>query len=180
MRREDFNHVVGAAAAVVDDDVVVIGSQAVLGPHPDAPPTLLTSLEVDVYPRTHVDRADLIDGAVGDGSPFHQMYGYYAQGVGPETATAPAGWEDRLIPVEIPTMQGRGRVVTAWCLEPHDLVLAKLAAGRPHDLTYAVGALQAGIVEGEQLRRGVPLLPSSLRQRVMERLNGVIAQAADA
>jgi hypothetical protein len=31
-------------------------------------------------------------GALGDGSPFHAAFGYYAHGVGPETAKAPAGW----------------------------------------------------------------------------------------
>ena len=34
--------------------------------------------------RDHL--ADKIDGAIGEGSQFHQTYGYYAQGVGPETA----------------------------------------------------------------------------------------------
>ena len=30
--------------------------------------------------------AELIEGAIGEGSPFHDQFGYYAQGVGPETA----------------------------------------------------------------------------------------------
>lgn len=178
MKREDFEHVVRAAAAIVDDDVVVIGSQAVLGQHPDAPESLLTSLEVDLYPRTDPSRADLIDGALGDGSPFHDTYGYYAQGVGPETAKAPAGWEDRLIPVDVPTVQGDRPCVTAWCLEVHDLVLAKLAAGRPHDTQYAIEALRAGLVDPEMLRLGAELVPSSHRSRVGKRLDGVLRQLA--
>lgn len=48
MRREDLEHVVAAAANVVgEDEFVVVGSQAVLGSHPDAPDTLLRSLEAD-------------------------------------------------------------------------------------------------------------------------------------
>lgn len=178
MKREDFEHVVAAAAAVVEDDVVVIGSQAVLGQHPDAPESLLTSLEVDVYPVTDPDRAELIDGAIGDGSPFHEMYGYYAHGVGPETAKAPAGWQDRLVPVELHTLQGKRRSVTAWCLETHDLVLAKLAAGRPHDAEYVMEVVRAGLVDPEQLRRGVKLVPATHRRRVEERLEGILIQLA--
>ena len=70
MRRCDFDHVIAAAADVSDeDDLVVIGSQAILGTHPDAPAALLVSLEADVYPRRAPEKADLIDGALGDGSP---------------------------------------------------------------------------------------------------------------
>jgi hypothetical protein len=51
VRRQDFEHVVAAAANVVEqDEFVVIGSQAILGPHPDAPAALLRSLEADLHP----------------------------------------------------------------------------------------------------------------------------------
>src|ERR1700761_3353006 len=56
---------------------------------------MLRSIEADVYPRAHPERAEQIDGALGDGSQFQATFGYYAHGVGPETAKAPAGWEDR-------------------------------------------------------------------------------------
>jgi hypothetical protein len=96
VRREHFEHVIAAAANIVGaDEFVVIGSQAILGPHPDAPGTLLRSLEVDLFPAAEPDKADLIDGALGDGSPFHRSFGYYGHGVGPETAQAPAGWRER-------------------------------------------------------------------------------------
>src|SRR5437763_1568132 len=59
------------------------------------------------------ERAAEIDGAIGDGSPFDSTFGYYAHGVGPETATAPAGWQERLVRVEVPA---RGRQPTAVAL----------------------------------------------------------------
>ena len=87
MQREQLEHVIRAAASIVDDDeIMVVGSQAVLGAHPAAPAALLRSVEADVFPRNHPDRAILIDGAIGEGSPFHETFGYYAHGVGPETA----------------------------------------------------------------------------------------------
>ena len=102
MRRNEFEHVIAAAAEVCGEaELVVVGSQAILGPFPDAPDSMLRSMEADLYPRVHPEKADDIDGSLGDGSWFHRSYGYYAHGVGPETAKAPAGWEERLIAVEI-------------------------------------------------------------------------------
>lgn len=92
MRREQFEHVIAAAADVSGErEIVVIGSQAILGNFPEPPETMLFSIEVDVYPLNNPDKADEIDGNLGDGSPFHGTHGYYAHGVGPETAVAPVG-----------------------------------------------------------------------------------------
>jgi hypothetical protein len=127
MRRADLEHVIRAAAAIADDDIVVIGSQAILGGLPSAPDALLWSQEADVYPRSHPERAEAIDGALGDGSQFQTAFGYYAHGVGPETAKAPARWEQRLVPVRVARAPGDETLVTGWCMEPHDVVLAKCA-----------------------------------------------------
>ena len=93
MKREELEHVLRASAAITtDQSFVVIGSQAVLLPYPDAPAELLLSNEVDLYPALHPERADLIDGAIGQLSMFHDTFGYHADGVGPETAMLPADW----------------------------------------------------------------------------------------
>jgi hypothetical protein len=84
MRHREFEHAI-QAADIVKDEIVVVGSQAVLGQFADAPDSLLKSLEVDVFLRGDPRRADEIDGAMGDGSPFHETYGYYAHGVGPRS-----------------------------------------------------------------------------------------------
>lgn len=110
MRREQFEHVIAAAAEVTGtDEFVVIGSQAILGPHPDAPASLLRSIEADIYPVDDPRRADLIDGALGDGSRFQRAYGYYAHGVGAETAKPPAGWRARLVRIDIQPRVGSPR-----------------------------------------------------------------------
>lgn len=160
MRREDFEHVIGAAANVTGlDDFVVIGSQAILGTHEAIPEEMLVSIEADLYPREDPERADLIDGALGDGSAFQVTFGYYAHGVGPETAKAPAGWEARLVPLQVLPRVGSDRKPVAWCLEPHDLVLSKCAAGRPRDWDYAQAALRAGLVQLDVLLERTPDLP---------------------
>jgi hypothetical protein len=131
---------------------------------------MLASIEADIFPRGHPERADLIDGAVGEGSPFHETFGYYAHGVGPETAIAPAGWEGRLVAVRNENTRG----ATGWCLEAHDLVLAKCVAGRERDLAFASEAIAHGLVEPSTLRARLPLLP------VDERTKTRIARFLDA
>jgi hypothetical protein len=42
-------------------------------------------------------KSDLIDGNIGEGSRFHETFGFYAQGVSLKTAVLPAGWRDRLV-----------------------------------------------------------------------------------
>lgn len=155
MNRAELEHVINAAARITGDEIVVIGSQAVLGSFPNAPETMLRSMEADVYPRNDPDRAIEIDGAIGDGSRFHETYGYYAHGVGPETPHAPAGWEGRMLELQIPPMLKGQPPVTAWFLEVHDLALSKLAAGREKDLDFVTEALRANLVEAGRLSRGI-------------------------
>ncbi len=173
MNRSEFEHVIRAAASIVGDEIVVVGSQAVLAQFPQAPDSLLVSAEVDVFPRSDPERSEEIDGAIGDGSRFHQTYDYYAHGVGPETVVAPAGWEKRLVRLEVAAAQRSGGTVVAWCLEVHDLVLAKLAAGRPHDYEFVEEAIRVKLVDLEQLRLGVDLVPNSHRALVRERLERI-------
>jgi hypothetical protein len=166
MRRQDLEHVIRAAAAVADDDeIVVIGSQAILGRVPEAPDALLWSQEADVYPRHHPERAEAVDRALGDGSQFHAAFGYYAHGVGPETAKAPSGWERRLVPMRVPRGPRDETLVTGWCMEPHDVVLAKCVAGRDRDWEFAREAIRHGVVELDELLRRVDELPLPRRQR---------------
>jgi hypothetical protein len=133
MKRSELEHLIRAAGAIAQDrQIVVIGSQAVLGQFPDAPAELRMSMEADVYPKNLPQRAELIDGSIGEGSFFHEQFGYYAQGVGPDTARLPAGWETRLVPVSNPNTGG----IEGLCLEIHDLALSKYVAGRDKDLTF--------------------------------------------
>ena len=71
MTRDQLEHLIRAAAVIADDDtIVVIGSQAVLGQFPDAPEPMRISEEADLFPLHHPERADLIEGSIGELSPF--------------------------------------------------------------------------------------------------------------
>jgi hypothetical protein len=133
MKRSELEHLIRAAGAIAEADrIVIIGSQSVLGQFPEAPASLRVSMEADLYPLDRPERAELIDGSIGEGSFFHETYGYYAQGVGPETATLPGGWQDRLVRVENANTGG----VAGLCLDTHDLAISKYVAGREKDLAF--------------------------------------------
>src|SRR5262249_1027154 len=97
------------ASQIADDpEVLVIGSQSVLGATPEhrLPPAATASLEVDIAFFDDPDdrKADQVDGATGELSPFHETFGYYAQG-----RFAPAliqsGWFDpAVLPERIETV----------------------------------------------------------------------------
>jgi len=133
MQRPQLEHIIRAADGITGaTEIVVIGSQAVLGQFPNAPADLLVSIEADVFTFRSPDDADLIDGSIGEGSPFHQTFGYYAHGVAEETAILPVGWKERLFPVRNANTGNGGGL----CLEVHDLAVAKLAAGREKDTGF--------------------------------------------
>jgi hypothetical protein len=169
MKRSDLEHVIRAAGAISEDsEIVVIGSQSILGQFPDAPSSLLRSAEADVFPLHHAERADLIDGSIGEGSPFHELYGYYAQGVGAETATLPSGWRERLIRVSNPNTRG----VTGLCLEVHDLAISKYVAGREKDLEFTRELAHHELVDSNTVlqRLDSTELPAELRKIVRARI----------
>jgi hypothetical protein len=133
MTRSELEHLLRAAGSIADDkEIVVIGSQSVLGQFPNAPVELLASMEADIFPLSRPERADLVDASIGEGSRFHESFGYYAQGVSAKTAILPAGWQKRLVAISNQNTSG----VTGLCLEVNDLAISKYIAGREKDLLF--------------------------------------------
>jgi hypothetical protein len=148
MNRTQLEHIIRAASQISDDaEIVVIGSQSVHAQAMRLPPIAFISEEADVYPRNHPERADDIDFAIGELSAFHETYGYYAHGVSPTTAILPLGWEQRLIPLSNPNTAG----ATGLCLDVHDLILSKYAAGREKDMAFNEALVRYGCVVKETL-----------------------------
>ena len=144
MQRHELEHLIRASAGITGRNrFIIVGSQAVLGQFPDAPSELLVSYEADIYCPDDPDATDLIDGSIGELSPFEQTFRYYAHGVGPETAIVPTGWQDRLVPVHSEFTGG----ATALCLEVHDLAISKLVAGREKDFDFVAALLRHRMVE---------------------------------
>jgi hypothetical protein len=156
MTREELEHAIRAACdAVGDNEVWVFGSQSILAQHPDAPEALRFSMEVDVDPKNRPDEVDTIDGALGEGSQFHDTHGFYVHGVSVETAILPRGGEGRTRPIRNENTLNR----TGHCLEAHDLAASKLAAWRDKDREFVRILLREGLIKQNRLVRLINLLP---------------------
>lgn len=102
MTRDQLAHILRSAARIAnDDEVMVIGSQAILGSfaEDDLPEPAHASIEADVFFANDPDlvKTNSVDGLLGEGSQFHETFGYYAQGCDVTMATLPTGWQDRLV-----------------------------------------------------------------------------------
>jgi hypothetical protein len=156
MNRKELEHLIRAASAITNEyEIMVVGSQSILGSVPEAPDFLLSTMEADVFPLKRPDLAHLIDGAIGELSPFEENFGYYAHGVGPETVILPTGWETRIVKIQNENTDLR----IGYCLEPHDLAASKLAAGREKDKQFVEAMLEHKIVEMTVVKERVRLLP---------------------
>ncbi|MEX2496421.1 MAG: DUF6036 family nucleotidyltransferase [Woeseia sp.] len=163
MTRDQLEHAIRAACDVAEDtELVIFGSQAILGEHPEAPPDLRASIEVDVQPIHRPDAIDRIDGALGELSRFHETYGFYVHGVSIEAATLPSGWLDRTIAVR-DAVSTRGN--TGRCLESHDLAASKLFAWRPKDRGFVRTMLAEDLISGGVLCDRIDALPADAEVR---------------
>jgi hypothetical protein len=145
MQRSQLEHILRAAAGITGaSEFVVIGSQALHAQVVDAPPECLVSMEADLFTFRSPQDAELIDGSIGEASPFHRTFGYYAHGVGEETAVLPDGWKSRLARLRSPNTGE----ATGLCLDIHDLAVSKLVAGRDKDLNYLAALFRRGILSG--------------------------------
>lgn len=147
MRRDQLEHLIRAAGALLrEDTVIVIGSQAILATAPSpAEEVLVRSMEADLLPLDDPteEKADLIDGVLGSGSMFDDTHGIHADGVSLATPVLPEGWRDRLVEISNANTNG----IKGLCLEAHDLIVSKLAAGRSKDFEFCEAAFRAGLVE---------------------------------
>jgi hypothetical protein len=153
MTREQLGHVVRAICSVLQiKEIWVVGSQSILGSfsEEELPEPLTVSLETDFFvPGWSEQDEKTIEATLGEVSRFAETHGYYADPVSEKTAHAPTGWKARVIPFFNEATQG----CTAWCLEPHDLAISKLAAGRKKDLSFVHLLLESKIVRESILRQ---------------------------
>ena len=177
MKRSELEHILRASkAATGESEFIIIGSQAILGRHPDAPRVLRISIELDIYPKFRPELSESIAGSLGELSQFHLTFGYYADGVRPDTPTLPVGWEQRLIPVCDENTNG----ATGWCLAPVDIAYSKLAARREKDLVFVANLFRHRLLKPSAVRALVVATPdTALKSRLAEAL-AVCEQRASA
>lgn len=156
MTRDELEHIIRASGDITEQyEFVIVGSQSMLGAVPNPEEVFTVSMEADIYPLKAPELADRIDGAIGEGSQFHQRFGYYAQGVGPETATLPRDWMQHMHRIQNRNTNDR----VGYCLDVLDLFLAKAAAGREKDREFCMALFEHGYVTPAQALPLVPTMP---------------------
>lgn len=171
MKRHEIEHLIRAAGAITEsEEIIVIGSQSILGSFPHAPDELLHSREADLIPVQHPEHVDLIDGVLGELSPFDETFGYY--GVDKTTAILPEDWENRLVKIN----NANTNNIVGLFLEPHDLMVSKLIAGRDKDIEFILVAIKAGIVDPELIQSRIisTLIEDSRKKLVLARLDRLV------
>ena len=164
MKKHQLDHLLRAAGRITGEkQFIIIGSQSLHGKHPDLADELVASAEADLIARGNVERTEWLN-AIGQDSPFHAEFGYYADPVEEGTATLPAGWNGRL--VNLPAGDTGG--VRGLCLDPHDLAIAKYVARREKGLMFNQQLARRGIVSKKRLLGLLAKTPVSkdLRDRI--------------
>jgi hypothetical protein len=155
MKKHQLDHVLRAAGRITGEKrFLIIGSQSLHGKYPDLPDDIVQSAEVDLIAKGDATRTEWLN-AIGQDSPFHEQFGYYADPVDEQTAILPRGWKGRL--VHLPPGDTDG--VHALCREPHDLAIAKYVARREKDLAFNRALARRGIVSRERLLQLVDSTP---------------------
>ena len=176
MTRDQLEHAIRAACDVAEDsEVWVFGSQAILGEFPDAPEALRASIEVDMQPKNRPDKADLVDGALGEMSQFHKTHDFYVHGLLIDGEAFPQGWQHRAKPV-VDEISTRGKI--GWCVEIHDLAASKLAAYREKDRDFVRTLLIERMIGPEILIERINLMniDEELRDRLLQWIQNTIEE----
>jgi hypothetical protein len=172
MDRAQLAHILRAACDVTGDpDVIVLGSQSILGTYDEdeLPAAATASMEADLAwadDGPDRERADKVNGEIGELSGFHQANGYYPEGISLATATLPLGWQERVHGWPLAS----SHPANARFLDKHDLVVSKLAAFRDKDRAFVAALLHAGLVDPDTVRQRAALLPDATAPLVSERI----------
>jgi len=149
LKREHLEHLLRACGLIIDEtQFFVIGSQSILARFPDAPPQLLMSVEADFIAKNKKNSTYDLD-VIGELSPFHDQHGYYVDPVSEKTAILPKGWKGRLI--NVTSTRVDGVEVTGLCLDPNDLFVSKVAAGRDKDIEFVKIMIEHGMVDHDRV-----------------------------
>ncbi len=132
MRFQTLIHLAKAATTLAPEaKVIVFGSTSAFGTWADLGElveTYANTKDADFIIDPWSDSlGQLLGESLGKDSAFRTHFGYYADIVRPAAFTNfPQDFRDRLVPLE--------GCPNVWALDPHDMAVAKLFAGRPKDL----------------------------------------------
>jgi hypothetical protein len=179
---DEFHHGIRAAREIISREgasgaLVIMGSQSILAAFPTTAldRRLLMSAEIDIMPvaadEDEIERlSDYLHGAAGQDSRFQETHGFHIDGITIETAVLPPEWVHRLIPAVDPSSGATG-----WCLDPHDLAVAKLIAGRPKDLDFVRILVEDRLIDPHVVQAGLESIDDERAALAIERAKAMAA-----
>lgn len=157
MKKPHLDHVLRAAGRITGEkQFVIVGSQSLHGRYPDVADEIVHSAEIDLIAKNSPQRTEWLN-AIGQDSPFHETFGYYADPLDETTATLPRGWKGRLVTLPPGDTEG----VRGLCLDPHDLAISKYVARREKDRAFTRELARRALVDRERLLTLVDKTPVS-------------------
>lgn len=178
MRVSSLKHLVSEISAIVSEaKIIVFGSASALCSHPELPEvtdSYKNTLDADfILDPWDESVARSVSEKLGNDSEFFQLHKYYADIVRPAAFdNFPPDFRDRLVPLE-----GCPRV---FALNPHDMAVAKLFAGRAKDIRLLAFPLATRRLDEAQVRELLWQTPMEDKWIVRTHavLDQVVAEAA--
>ena len=165
-------HILRATATVTGGKkFLVLGSQAILGYYLDRGYDFSfdDSSELDIAPIPDNEMVStLIDGTLGEMSPFHETFGYYAHGNDLSTGIFPDGWDQRLLEQSyyIENISGEKEKISIFFPSSEDLALSKYCAAREKDFIFIEKLWREELLDPEKMLFLIDFLPE---QRLKEK-----------
>lgn len=149
-------------------ELVMIGSQAVHAVLAEVPAEVVISRECDLLFDETDSAVPVIDASLGPDSERAAELLVHVDTVSSTFPFLTPGWEQRLVPFGPAAPHVR-------CLEIHDLVLSKLAAGRLKDYEFVAVLLDRALVDLDIVRARIGSVPDlHMRAILMARLQIVL------
>jgi hypothetical protein len=185
MRADELRDLARRAANVTGyRAILVLGSQAVHGALPgvDLPPITTMSEEADLAVVNDLsgETPHQIEAQFGMGSPYHQHFGVYADGISLTEVTLPLGWEGRVRTEQIAGGPDDDNPVSLLFPEIHDLCASKLIVavtggfGRRSDREFVAALIEAGLVDTDLLTERIDQLPDTIAIQVRDAARGIV------
>lgn len=131
------------------NEIEMVGSQCMHAATDHPPAEVLMSLECDVLVEEG-ELSERIDERLGQGTEGNRRIGAFVDTVPASFPYLPQGWEDRARVLDVGVLRAR-------CLEPDDLAISKLAAGRLKDTETVAALIMEKLVD-----------PAIVRARILE------------
>ena len=173
MQREQFHELLARAAKVCGrQEFVLFGSQTVHALTSTPPVEVLVSVECDFWFQDEPQVVSQLVSELGKDSSFAKAAGVYADPLPPDLPMVPKDWEQRLLTYSFSN-------VTARCLEIHDLIVTKLAAGRLKDYEFIAAVLMAKLARPDEVQRRIQTFPDSHTQALLLARLRIATEATD-